>query len=176
MGPLRWLLLNRSLGPLVVTIIKVLKDVLFIASIYLIFFGAYAVCFYFMFEPFKQIKNGKYKLHQDDLVTGRGVMSALFWRILDPGNIHYATILSNTGVCEKKERNLNDQSEIDINCLSGEFSHVFSMAAWAIYQIITVILLLNLLIAMMNTTYTRIWEESDVQWKYSKSYYQIKFL
>ena len=28
----------------------------------------------------------------------------------------------------------------------------------------------------MNTTYTHIWSESDIQWKYSKSFYQIQFL
>ena len=38
-----------------------------------------------------------------------------------------------------------------------------SMAVWAVYQAITVILLINILIAMMNTTYNRIWESSDTQ-------------
>ena len=57
----------------------------------------------------------------------------------------------------------NDQDEININCISNEFSHLMSMAVWAVYQAITVILLINILIAMMNTTYHRIWESSDTQ-------------
>ena len=72
--------------------------------------------------------------------------------------------------------NTNDDDEYDINCISNEFSHLMSMAMWAVYQAITVILLINILIAMMNTTYHRIWESSDTQWKYSKSFYQIQFL
>ena len=47
---------------------------------------------------------------------------------------------------------------------------------WAVYQGITIILLINILIAMMNTTYNIIWSSADTQWKYSKSFYQIQFL
>ena len=47
---------------------------------------------------------------------------------------------------------------------------------WAVYQGITIILLINILIAMMNTTYNIIWSSVDTQWKYSKSFYQIQFL
>ena len=73
----------------------------------------------------------------------------MFWRILDPGQIHYATILKNTSYCMRNDtKDLNENSEIDINCLSSEISHLFCMGAWAIYQVINVILLLNLLIAM----------------------------
>ena len=28
----------------------------------------------------------------------------------------------------------------------------------------------------VNTTYMRVWDSSDIQWKYSKSYYQLQFL
>ena len=38
------------------------------------------------------------------------------------------------------------------------------------------ILLINILIAMMNTTYTRVWEQADKEWKYSKTFYQVEFL
>ena len=47
---------------------------------------------------------------------------------------------------------------------------------WAVYQGIVIVLLMNILIAMMNTTYNNIWSSSDTQWKYSKSFYQIQFL
>ena len=46
----------------------------------------------------------------------------------------------------------------------------------AIYQATVILLLINTLIALMNTTYNTIWASSDTQWKYSKSFYQIQFL
>ena len=148
--PLRWFLLNRSLGPVVVCIIKVLKDAFHVFLIYFIVFGAFSISSYFMFKPF-YLHNDKFKLHQDDLVTEKGVVGAMFWRVLAAGQPHYAAILSNTGNCSgNKETNKED--EFDINCLSDQFSHLMSMAMWAVYQLITVILLINILIAMSEYT------------------------
>ena len=85
--PLNWLLLHRRMGPLVVTINKVIRDVCYIFFIYLIYFGAFTVSLYFMFHPFHQNKDGPYRLLKDDLVTFKGVWGGMFWRILDPGTI-----------------------------------------------------------------------------------------
>merc|ERR1719336_2767477 len=98
----------------------------------------------------------------------------MFWRILDAGQPHYAAILYNTTMndCKPKpDDNTNENDEFDINCLSDQFSHFMSMAIWAIYQLITVLLLINILIAMMNSTYTRIWEDSDRIF-----YYLVKYI
>ena len=146
--PLRWFLLNRTLGPVVVCIIKVLKDVFNIFLVFFVVFGAFSISSYFMFKPFYLHKNenSKFKLHQDDLVSLKGVFGAMFWRILDAGQPHYAAILTNTPECNNNATNKED--EYDINCLSEQFSHVMGMAFWAVYQSITCILLINILIAM----------------------------
>ena len=172
--PLRWFLLNRTLGPVVVCIIKVLKDAFNIFRIFLVVFGAFSITSFFMFKPF-YLHNKQYKLHQDDLVSLKGLFGAMFWRVFDAGQPQYAAVLrANNTNCTKENTNKDD--EYDINCVSSEFSHLMGMTIWAVYQAITVILLINILIAMMNTTYHRIWESSDTQWKYSKSFYQIQFL
>ena len=146
--PLRWFLLNRTLGPVVVCIIKVLKDVFHIFLIFLVVFGAFSISSYFMFKPFKlhEKENSNFTLHQDDLVTLKGVFGAMFWRVLDAGQPHYAAILHINPNCSKTDTNKED--EVDINCLSEQFSHVMGMAFWAVYQSITCILLINLLIPM----------------------------
>ena len=157
--PLRWFLLNRTLGPVVVCIIKVLKDVFHIFLIFFVVFGAFSISSYFMFKPFylHDSENSKFKLHQDDLVSLKGVFGAMFWRILDAGQPHYAAILLNYNItkngsvthdCITRNMGTNKEDEYDINCLSEQFSHVMAMAFWAVYQSITCILLINILIAM----------------------------
>ena len=132
--PLRWFLLNRSLGPVVVCCIKVMKDAFHIFIIFIIVFGAFSIPSYFMFKPFS-IHSDKYYLHQDDLVTLKGLFGVMFWRVFDAGQPHYAAILLNgTNICIK-EGNTNKDDKFDVNCLSGQFSHVMSMAMWAIYQV-----------------------------------------
>ena len=90
--PLRWFLLNRSLGPVVVCIIKVLKNALKIFLIYLVVFGAFSISSYFMFKPF-YLHKGEYILHQDDLVTKKGVFGAMFWRILGKVQLSHLFLL-----------------------------------------------------------------------------------
>ena len=143
---IRWLILNRPLGTLVVTIKKVIKDVFYIFLIYLIFLFAFTVTFHFMFQPFYRNEKGNYKLHQDNLVTLRGAFDAMFWSILDPGQSDYAAVLNNTGSCYRD--NSVQASDFDFNCLSGEFSHTMSRVFWGIYQFIIVVIVINILIAM----------------------------
>ena len=78
----------------------------------------------------------------------KGVFGAMFWRVLDAGQPHYAAILINDKNCSNNQTNTNREDEVDINCLSEQFSHVMGMAFWAVYQSITCILLINILIAM----------------------------
>ena len=49
------------------------------------------------------------------------------------------------------------------------------MAFWGIYQVIVIILMLNLLIAIMNNRFNKVWATSDWEWKYSKSFYQVNY-
>ena len=138
--PLRWLVLQRQLGPLVVTIMKVLKDVAFILIIYAIFFGAFTLAFCALFQPFYQTSGGKYILQKDNLLSLWGASHSMFWTLLDPGNSDYATVFHNgTDDCKNSQ---------DFECMSNQFSHFVNRIFWGTYQCTTVIMLLNLLIAM----------------------------
>ena len=101
-------------------------------------------------------------MNTTDLADKKMVFSALFWRVFSAGYPEYASI--------------NRKTESETEELSLEFSHFMGLVLWAVYQSVIVLLLINILIAMMNTTYTRVWEEADLHWNYSKSFYQVKFL
>ena len=88
----------------------------------------------------------------------------------------FLILYRNITNCTAAADNNNDDEYYSDLCVSGEFSHFMTRAMWAVYQAIIIILLINILIAMMNTTYNTIWSSSDTQWKYSKSFYQIQFL
>ena len=141
--PLRWLVLQRHLGPLVVTIMKVLKDVAFILIIYAIFFGAFTLAFCALFQPFYQTSGGDYILQKDNLLSLWGASHSMFWTLLDPGNSDYATVYNGTDGCKNIQ-----EGEFKFECMSNEFSHFVNRIFWGTYQCTTVIMLLNLLIAM----------------------------
>ena len=114
-----------------------------------------------MFKPFSEETNGNYTLNDTTLTEVYGTFQAMLWRVLDPGEPEMASVY----------RNENGTSE-----LSLQFSHFMGLTNWAVYQFIIVILLTNILIAMMNTTFMKVSERADLEWKYSKSYYQAYFL
>jgi len=168
----RFLLLHRKLGPVVVCIIRVLKDTAIIFVLFFIIYVSFAIGTYSMFKPFTLSHNNitvdGFKMKADDLANVKGLFSAMFWRLFDPGENDLASIIKIELV---NGTNIKEDGEV-----SMQFSHFVGLAFWAVYQAILVILLVNIFIAMMNTTYMNVSQHADLEWKYSKSYYQVQFL
>ena len=203
--PLRWFLFSRFLGLTVVCIIKVLRDAFHVFGIYIIVLGAFSTGIFSMYKPFglrdqsvqnltvhnysmseenmtehnyvmaeENITAHNYTMAEDDLKTFKGLFRAMFWLLFDPGQPDTVAIKK----CGNEDFSCNNTTdeELQIGQVSMEFSHLIGYAMWACFQGITVILLINILIAMMNTTFSKIWQDADTSWKYSKSFYQVEFL
>ena len=54
-----------------------------------------------------------------------------------------------------------------------EFSHLMGLVLWGVYQITIVILMLNLLIAVINTSYSELWQNIDQEWKFTRCKFQV---
>jgi len=101
----------------------------------------------------------KYNLTNADAAQSRdGLFHRLLWRIYSAGD--------QTGMQIK---------HVDAGA-SHEFSHSFILMGWALYQLVVAIIMINLLIAVMNNTFSEVWQTADTKWKYSRSYYQANFL
>ena len=144
----------------------------------MIIFASNAAGLFCMFKPFyirkfyhstlnQTLEPPVYQMAKSDLATKYGWIGAMFWRLFDPGEPDFVRIRKCPG---------GNCSEDDVDNISLEFSHTMGIVMWALFQGVTTIVLLNLLIALMNSTYTRVWTHSDKIWKYSKSFYQVKFL
>ena len=132
-------------------------------SIYLVLFVAHAIAFWSLYKPFRadsinsNQNNTRFFLAEDSMKTQRGLISSLFWRIIASAGPEMANIKTN------------DEDDD----FSMEFSHLMGLVLWGIYQIIIYVLMLNLLIAVMNTSYSELWQNIQVEWKYNKSYFQV---
>ena len=142
--------------------------------------GAFSTGIFSMYKPFglrdqsgQKLTEHNNVMAEDDLKSLMGLFIAMFWLLFDPGQPDYVAI-KKCGIegfsCD------NTDEKLQIGQVSLEFSHWIGYAMWACYQGITVILLINILMAMMNTTFSKIWQDADTAWKYSKSFYQVEFL
>ena len=166
---IRWFLLHRSIGPVVVCFIQVLKDVIYVFAIFFVIYLSFALGIWYMYKPFtyrgenndEDLCETKYCIKQQTIKGNkgmRGIFSKMFWEVFDG-------TAEDTTIHEIGEFNKDDSTR-----MSMEFSHVMAVSMWAMYQGITAILLINILIALMNSTYMRVWENVDTEWKYSKTY------
>ena len=171
---LRFLLLFNVYGPLVICVVNVVKEALKTLPIYFIIFSAHGLFMWGMFNPYHQafkseedaIKD-KFDFENTDAAESKdGLFHRLFWKILaaDP---------NQGGVQLKKFTNATNNGTEREASPSHEFSHVAILIAWAGYQIVIAMIMINLLIAIMNDTFTDIRKNADTNWKYSRSYYQV---
>jgi len=174
---IRWFLLLRKVGTVIICVIRVLKDVAIVFVLFIILYIGFSLAIYAMYKPFH---GDELRYPEQTLSSSSQTFSSLFWRFFDPGEPDSVKIISFTK--EEIEDIKNDQSlnktstTLDEGKQSLEFSHFMGLAFWAIYQGIVAIILINILIALMNTTYTKISQDSDIEWKYSKSFMYAKFL
>jgi len=161
----RLFLLFRSFGPVILSIIRVLKDILKVLALFMITYGSFSIGTWSMLRNFSKGYNTTYDIGEEKMKTVGGVLDALFWRVLDPGEPEMAQVI--------KRRNSTNPDDFVI---SHEFSHLLGLGIWAAYQLIVTVILLNILIALMNNTFSKISENADIEWKYSKSYYLMGFL
>ncbi|XP_077863895.1 short transient receptor potential channel 4-like [Saccoglossus kowalevskii] len=85
--------------------------------------------------------------------TISGTLNSLFWALFGVNNLDSLTVEGDTDwVIE-----------------------VVGYILYGAYHLIAIIVLLNILIAMMSNTYTRIDEDADMQWKYSRSQLWITY-
>eukprot|EP00092_Neocalanus_flemingeri_P014695 GFUD01015857.1.p1 GENE.GFUD01015857.1~~GFUD01015857.1.p1 ORF type:complete len:290 (-),score=51.62 GFUD01015857.1:8-784(-) len=166
---LRWLVLLEETGPFVLCIIRVIRDALRMVSIYIVIFAAHAVAFWSLYKPFRtdstntKGKPSHYVLGDSAqaLQSQRGLLSTLFWRVIASAGPEMVNIVNT----EDKRSDF-----------SMEFSHLMGLVLWGVYQIIISVLMLNLLIAVMNTSYSELWQNAQIEFKYSKSEFQAQFL
>ena len=189
---LRWFLLNKSIGPVVVCCIRVLRDVVYVFVVFIVIYLAFVLGLWFMYKPFTKAGGGVemgecsdksiYCIRDESIIENegmRGMFSHIFWRVFDGDAKEDARV-------QPKEEFLKNSTVFSL-----EFSHFMGYSMWAMYQGLTVILLINILIAQvtthnghirnwhkslqMNSTYQRVWENVDAEWKYSKCFFQVNF-
>ena len=148
---LRWFLLNKSIGPVVVCFIRVLRDVVYVFVVFIVIYLAFVLGLWFMYKPFTKAGGGvemgecseksRYCIRDESIIENegmRGMFSHIFWRVFDGDAKEEARV-------QPKEEFLKNSTVFSL-----EFSHFMGYSMWAMYQGLTVILLINILIAQVT--------------------------
>merc|ERR1719233_1413087 len=159
---MQWLVLLEATGPIVLCVIEVMKDATRMLSVCFIIVIAHMFTFHSMFRPFfSDSDSTTYTPEKNSFQSTRGLIMNLWWRFIQTSGPEEAQI--------KDKNDKNDDFSI-------EFSHLMGLLFWFIFQSIVAVLLTNLLIAVMNNSYSNLWQNARKESKFSKSYFQARFL
>ena len=163
-GVLYWLQLHRKMGPIIIQLAHIVAEVGTVLAIWSIVYQAFVFgLFFLMFGSMKE-----FTLESSSQAYGY-ITNMLFWQLLNPG--------------PPEMSGLEAQSENDTSGANGTETYetenettaivrgMFTFWTIALYQIISAILILNLLIAAMNTTIAKLETCKEMNYKYSATRY-----
>uniref|UniRef100_A0A673AW76 Transient receptor potential cation channel subfamily C member 6 n=1 Tax=Sphaeramia orbicularis TaxID=375764 RepID=A0A673AW76_9TELE len=131
---------NESFGPLQISLGRTVKDIFKFLVIFITVFVAFMVG---MFNLYSYYLGAKYN---DAFTTVEESFKTLFWAIF--------------GLSEVKSVVIN---------IDHKFIENIGYILYGVYNIIMVVVLLNMLIAMFNSSFQEIQDDADVEWKFARA-------
>ncbi|KAM3615882.1 uncharacterized protein V6R79_009015 [Siganus canaliculatus] len=131
---------NESFGPLQISLGRTMKDIFKFMVIFVTVFVAFMVGMFNLYSYYLGAK------HNDAFTTLEESFKTLFWAIF--------------GLSEVKSVVIN---------IDHKFIENIGYVLYGVYNIIMVIVLLNMLIAMFNSSFQEIEDDADVEWKFARA-------
>lgn len=165
---LRLLLLiqmHHTLGPMQISMGKMTKDF----SKFIIIFGIVVVSFnvamsrlYEYYDGMKQIdpKSGAESIQESSFVSFQDTFKVLFWGLFTMSSQDAANV-----VIENLPNEGGDLEYINTHDLTQAVGY----GLFGMYEVLTVIVIMNMLIAAMSNTYQSVTDNVDVQWIFGRT-------
>ncbi|XP_033646603.1 short transient receptor potential channel 4-like isoform X1 [Asterias rubens] len=150
--PISLTVMNRHVGPMQISLGGMMFDITKFMLIFCFVLFAFSLGMNQLYGYYATIKH-KMCTNEDELScrmyfsTLPETMGTLFWALFG----------------------LPDLDILDLRHANHTFTEGVGTGLYAVYHIIAIVVLMNVLIAMMSNTYTRIEEDAEIQWKFSRS-------
>ncbi|KAK7883004.1 hypothetical protein WMY93_029178 [Mugilogobius chulae] len=131
---------NESFGPLQISLGRTVKDIFKFMVIFITVFVAFMVGMFNLYSYYLGAK------HNNAFTTLEESFKTLFWSIF--------------GLSEVKSVVVN---------IDHKFIENTGYVLYGVYNVIMVIVLLNMLIAMFNSSFQEIQDDADVEWKFARA-------
>ncbi|XP_077597293.1 short transient receptor potential channel 6a isoform X2 [Stigmatopora nigra] len=131
---------NESFGPLQISLGRTVKDIFKFMVIFLLVFLAFMIGMFNLYSYYLGVKQN------DAFTTLEESFKTLFWAIFGLSEVR--SVVINNG---------------------HKFIENIGYVLYGIYNVTMVIVLLNMLIAMINSSFQEIEDDADVEWKFARA-------
>ncbi|KAF7990242.1 hypothetical protein HCN44_000047 [Aphidius gifuensis] len=183
---LDFLSFHHLFGPWAIIIGNLMKDLARFLAVLAIFVFGFSMHFVALNQAFE---NGKYKKKANYFADD---MSANYTEWISPPPVvasrhRLSRYKKKNDCCDDNSRDIKmspilafeylffavfgqtTHSELKVETAQPEWTSALFKLAFGIYMLVSVVVLINLLIAMMSDTYQRIQQQSDIEWRYGLS-------
>ncbi|XP_032832997.1 short transient receptor potential channel 7-like [Petromyzon marinus] len=137
---------NESFGPLQISLGQTVKDIFKFMVIFIMVFLAFMIGMFNLYSYYRGAKVNR------AFVTVEESFKTLFWSIFG----------------------LSEVASVVIN-YNHKFIENIGYILYGVYNVTMVVVLLNMLIAMINSSYQEIEDDSDVEWKFARAKLWISY-
>ncbi|XP_022919026.1 short transient receptor potential channel 4-like [Onthophagus taurus] len=164
--------LNYMLGPLQICLGKMSADI----ARYLTMFALIIIAFtcgtcrlYHYYEGMVQIdkETGVKKSQEDSFVSFAAALKTYFWAIFCMSGLSSGDVIIETLPGEQENTYIYN---------THEFTEAVGYIAFALFEVIIVIVLLNMLIATMSNTYQRVIDNVDIEYAFGKTEFYMEYM
>ncbi|XP_011630403.1 short transient receptor potential channel 6-like [Pogonomyrmex barbatus] len=157
--------LDYDLGPLQISLVKMIRDVLHFVAIFGIITIAFTVGLCHLYQYYNGMvqtdDESKLKTEQEtSFVDFKSTLKTLFWAVFCMSPVESADVIIENLPGER-------ESETIIN--HHTFTEFIGYFAFASFQIISVVIVLNMLIACMANTFTKVTDNVNVEWIFGRT-------
>lgn len=163
--------LNYYLGPLQISLGKMSADICKYITIFVIIVLSFTcgMCrFYQYYDSMVQIDEAGMKTkQQDSFISFAYTLKTFFWALFCMSSVESADVIIE---------NLPGETENTTIINKHTFTEAIGYIAFACFEVLTVIMILNMLIATMSNTFQRITDNVDVEWVFGKTEFYTEYM
>ncbi|XP_065162715.1 short transient receptor potential channel 4-like [Atheta coriaria] len=163
--------LNYYLGPLQISLGKMSADIakyITVFALLLIAFSAGMSRFYQAYDGMVQTDDNGIKTAQvGSFVNFSAALKTFFWALFCMAPLESADVIIENLPGEKDKTTITNHHE---------FTEVVGYIVFGIFEVLSVIMLLNMLIATMSNTFQRVTDNVDVEWTFGKTEFYIEYM
>ncbi|KAK4880496.1 hypothetical protein RN001_008642 [Aquatica leii] len=164
--------LNYYLGPLQISLGKMSADIakyIGLFSIVILSFSVGLCTFYQYYSGMVQTdeSSGMKTAQQSSFVDLKSTLKTFFWALFCMSALESADVVIE---------NLPGETEGTTIVNTHTFTETVGYIAFALFEVLTVIILLNMLIATMSNTFQRVNDNSDVEWTFGRTEFYLEYI
>lgn len=163
--------LNYYMGPVQISLGKMFSDIAKYVTIFVIILFAFtcAMCrFYQYYDGMVQVDSNGIKTQQvSSFVDFQKTLKTFFWGMLGMAPLESADVIIS---------NLPGPTENTTITNSHDFTENIGYICFAVYEVLTCTMIMNMLIATMSSTFQRVLDNLNVEWTFGKTDFYLEYM